>query len=170
METFLQEPNNKKRNGAVLAGAVIAGIVIVGAFLGLVSMKKSTQEVLVDAMQGAYKEGSPEFEKYTKKIVAETDTDKTSESPTGMGTITMAIHGRLHNLTGKTLVGLEIKVGVVDLKGNPVKEKTTIVIPKDIEKLEPDGVLPVQVNIDGFARDDDRANVRWKVTAIKVAD
>jgi hypothetical protein len=33
--------------------------------------------------------------------------------------------------------------------------------------LKPGESIDVTVNIDGFKEDDDRANARWKVTAIK---
>jgi hypothetical protein len=170
MDNFLQEPDIKKGNGKVFLLASIIGILIIGAVLGLVSLKKSTQQIQVDAMDGAYREGSPEFEKYTKKIIAETNEDRTTQSPTGMGTIMMSIHGSFRNITGKTLTGLEIKVAVVDSFGKVVKEKTTVVVPKELEKLENNQVLSVQVTIEGFEKTDDRANIRWKVTAIKVQE
>lgn len=170
MDNFLQEPQIKKGNGKVFLIASFIGILIIGSVLGLVSLKKSTQQIQVDAMEGAYREGSPEFEKYTRKIIAETNEDRTTYSPTGMGTIMMSIHGSFRNITGKTLTGLEIKVGVVDSFGNMVKEKTMIIVPKEVEKLDNNQVLPVQVTIEGFAKDDDRANIRWKVIAIKVQE
>jgi hypothetical protein len=170
MDTFLQQPPKNNGNTKIFLLASAVGILVVGAFLGLVSLKKSTQQIQVDAMDGAYREGSPEFEKYTKKIIAETNEDRTTQSPTGMGTIMMSIHGNLRNITGKTIVGLEVKVGVVDSFGKLIKEKTTVVVPKEFEKFEHNQTLPVQVTIEGFAKDDDRANIRWKVTAIKVLE
>jgi hypothetical protein len=170
MERFLKEPPKQTGNTKVFLIAALIGIVVVGTILGLVSLKKSTQQIQVDAMANAYREGSPEFERYTKKIVAETNEERTTQSPTGMGTVMMSIHGRIRNITGKTLTGLELKIGVVDSFGNVIKEKTTVVIPKEVETLEHNGVLPVQTTIEGFAKDDDRANIRWKVIAIKVQE
>ena len=171
MDTLLQQTENKKNKNIIFLAAIGIGLVIVLVFLGLVSLKSSTKQIQTQALEGAFREGTPEFEKYTKKIIAETNEDKTTWSPTGMGTIIMSIHGRLRNITGKTLTGLEIKVGVVDSFGNPVKEKTTVVIPKEeVTQLATGEVLPVQVTIEGFNKDDDRANIRWKVTAIKVQE
>ncbi len=167
MDTFLKEPEKKSNSNAIFIVAIIAGVLIVGAILGLVALKKTTQQIQVDALEGAFYEGSPEFEQYTKKIIAETNHDKTTESPTGMGTIVMSIRGEITNITGKTLTGLELKVSVVDQINNPVKEKTFVVIPKEVDSLETAKTLPVQVSIEGFNKDDDRANIRWKVTAIK---
>lgn len=170
MDTFLKEPEKKSNSNAVFIVAIIVGVLIVGAVLGLVSLKKSTQQIQVDALEGAFYEGSPEFEQYTKKIIAETNLDKTTESPTGMGTIVMSIRGEISNLTGKTLTGLELRVTVVDQSDNPVKEKTFVVIPKEVDSLETGKTLPIQVSVEGFNRDDDRANIRWKVTAIKIKE
>lgn len=171
MDTFLKQPEEKKGNNMIFLAAIGIGLVIVLAFLGLVSLKSSTKQIQTQALEGAFREGTPEFEKYTKKIIAETDEDRTTYSPTGMGTIMMSIRGKIRNITGKPLTGLELKVAVVDSFGNPVKEKTTVVIPKeDVTKLETGQVLPVQVTIEGFNKDDDRANIRWKVTAIKVEE
>ena len=171
MDTFLQQPEKKKGKNMVFLAAIGVGLLIVLAFLGLVSLKSSTKQIQTQALEDAFREGSPEFEKYTKKIVAETDEDRTTYSPTGMGTIMMSIRGRIRNITGKTLSGLEIKVAVIDSFGKPIKEKMTVVIPKeDVTKLEHGQILPVQVTIEGFSKEDDRANIRWKVTAIKVQE
>jgi hypothetical protein len=171
MDTFLQQPEKKKSNNTIFWASIGIGLALVIGFLAIVSLKSSTKQIQTQALEGAFREGTPEFEKYTKKIIAETNEDKTTWSPTGMGTIIMSIHGRLRNITGKTLTGLEVKVGVIDSFGNVVKEKTTVVIPKEeITELENSGILPVQVTIEGFNKDDDRANIRWKVTAIKVKE
>lgn len=170
MDGFLKQPEPKKGINKIFVLGLIAGIAVVAVVLIMVSMKPSTQQIQVAALEGAFLEGSPEFEKYTKKIVCETDLDNTQQSPTGLGTIMMSIRGKIRNITGKTLTGLELKVGVIDTFGNMVKEKTVVVIPKEVERLEHSGVMPVQVVIEGFNKDDDRANIRWKVTAIKVAD
>lgn len=171
MDTFLRQPEKKKGKNTIFLAAIGIGLVLVLGFLGLVSLKSSTVQIQTQALEGAFREGTPEFERHTKKIVAETDENNTMESPTGMGTITMSIRGRIRNLTGKPLTGLEIKVTVIDSFEKPIKEKTTVIIPKDdVTQLESGQILPVQVTIEGFNKDDDRANIRWKVTAIKVKE
>ena len=170
MDSFLKQPDEKTGSKAIFIVSVIIGVLVIGGLLGLVSMKKSTQEIQKNALEGAFYEGSPEFSMFTKKIIAETDSDRTTEARTGLGTIMMSIRGKISNLTDKTLTGLEIKVAVVDSNGNPVKEKTSVVIPKEVESLAPGKDLPVQLSIEGFDKDDDRANIRWKVTAIKIGD
>lgn len=169
MATFLEEEKKEKQGiNKVLIGALLAGFVVVAAFVGLFALKPTNQQIQEQALEGAFREGSPEFAQYTKRIIAQTDENRTTQSPTGMGTIVMSIGGIIRNITGKTLTGLELNVSVIDSFGKPIKDKTLIVIPKQSEKLENNQSLPVQVLIEGFSKDDDRANIRWKVTAIKI--
>lgn len=170
MNDFLSE--NKQREGNVgnkyLLPAVGIGLLIVAAAIAFIALRPSTEEVHEQVLSDAVREGSPEFAVLTKKIAIETDENRTMQSSTGLGTIVMNIAGKIRNMTGKTLTGLEIKVGVVDSFGGVVKEKTLIVVPKQTERIANNEVFPVQVLMEGFNKDADRANIRWKVTAIKV--
>lgn len=171
MSTLLQESNNdnsgKGSNKLLWVGLGI-GLIVVLAAVALVSLSPSATQVDQQVLEGAFREGSPEFETYTKKVVARTNEDQTTKSGTAVGTIVMSISGAIRNITGKTLTGLELKVTVVDLAGTPLKEKTVIVIPRQQERLENNQSMPVRVNIEGFESDANIANIRWKVTAIKV--
>jgi hypothetical protein len=169
MKSF-EEINKKPEKGAKTAfwvAAIVAGLIL-AAVVAFLYTRPTSQEYQQQTLDGAVREGSPEFAELTRKIVLETDTERTSESPTAMGTIQMAIWGKVRNLTGKTITGLEARVTVVDLVEKPVREKTVILIPKQQASIEPSEVLPVQVIMDGFAKEDNRANIHWKVTAIKV--
>lgn len=146
---------------AAVAALAIAGIVAV------ILTRPTTEEYQQQTIEGAFREGSPEFAALTKKIAVENDTERTTESPVAMGTIQMSIWGRVRNLTGKTITGLELKVSVVDLAEKTIKEKTEIIIPKKQASIEPFQVMPVNVIMDGFHKEDNRANIHWKVTAIK---
>lgn len=125
------------------------------------------EEQQEQALSGAFREGTPEFDAITKRIVAENDEDKTWFSPVGTGGIMMNIAGKIRNNSEKTLTGLEIKVAVVDSFDKVVKDKVLTVVPNQQKKLEPKGEMNVTIRIDGFKPDDDRARIRWKVTAIK---
>lgn len=168
METLLQKPNKDKGSNKILIAALTAAILAVLAIVALVAFKPAPVQVEQQTLESAFREGSPEFQNYTKKIAAQTDENATTSSPTAMGTKMMSIGGIIRNFTGKTLTGLELKVTVVDTFNNPLKEKTIIVIPKQYETLDNNQTMAVRVNIDGFALDADLANIRWKVTAIKV--
>lgn len=167
MDSFLEGKKEKQGNSKVLIGAILIAFVVVAALVGLVALRPSKEEAQKEVLAGAFREGSPEFAVLTRKIIAQTDENRTTQSPTAMGTIVMSIGGIIRNITGKTLTGLELKVAVVDLSNNVVKEKLITVIPNQLESLGNNQTMNVQVPIDGFAKDDDRANIRWKVTAIK---
>jgi hypothetical protein len=168
MDTLLQNQKEEKRgiNKVFLAAAVVAILLIAGVGW-LFTLQPTAEEKKQKAMEGSHLEGSLEFEKYTNNIVINTDMNSTMESPTGLGTIAMAIHGDIRNRGEKAINGLEVKVGVIDKFNKVIKEKKLMVVPNQIERLNPQETIHVVVPMDGFKKDDDRANVRWKVTAIR---
>lgn len=167
MNSFLEKPTAKTGNGKNFIKTLMVAVLLVVSTSGFYSTCTSRQAVQQQQLEGAVREGTPEFEVLTKRIVIQTDEENTMQSPTGMGTITMFIRGKIRNFTGKTLSGLEIKVTVVDQLEKPVKDKTLIVVPSQQPTLETNQTMPVSVMIEGFSKDDDRAMIRWKVTAIK---
>jgi hypothetical protein len=166
LENFNQKPEKGSKAAFWVAG-ILAALAVV-AIVAYMMYAPTRQEVVQASIEGALREGNPEFDALTKKIVAENDVERTSESPTGLGTIQMSIWGKIRNLTGKRLTGLELQVSVIDLNSKSIRDKTVIVIPKQQPALDNYQTMPVQIIMDGFAKDDDRANIRWKVTAIKV--
>ena len=167
METLEQHNAPKKGINKIFIFAFIIAALAIGGVIWLISLKPSMQQQVEVTMDGAFREGSPEFVALTKKIAIQTDEDRTMESPIGLGTIVMSIGGKIKNLTGKTVTGLEINVAVIDTFGKPVKDKTLIVVPNQYTRLNTDEVADITVRIDGFDPKADRANIRWKVTAIK---
>lgn len=167
METL--EKHNAPGNGInkILIVAFIIAAALIGGAVYLLSLQPSREEQKQQSIEGAVRPGSPEFDALTKRIVIQTDEDRTMQSPIGLGTIVMSIGGEIKNLSDKTITGLEINVAVVDTFGNALKDKTLIVVPKQYTRLNPNEVADVTVRIDGFKKEDDRANIRWKVTAIK---
>jgi hypothetical protein len=167
MDTFLQKNDEKKgiNKGFILA-FLIAAVLIAGGIY-LLTFLPTMDEQRAQMLEGFYLEGTPEFDQITKDLVISTDTDRTTQSPTGLGTIQMNIVGKIRNKGSKTINGLEIKVGVVDRFNEILREKKVVVIPGQHQSLEPAEIIPVTITLDGFAKDDDRANVRWKVTGIR---
>jgi hypothetical protein len=167
LEDIEKKPERGSR-GAFWIVAVI-GVLIVGGIIAFLFTRPTTKEFQQQAIEGALREG-PEFDAINRRIAVENDEDKTSESPTAMGTIQMSIWGKVRNLTtDKTITGLEIKVTIVDLAEKPVREKTVIVIPQQQPNLGPSEVMPVHIIMDGFQKTDNRANIHWKVTAVKIS-
>ena len=171
MDNFLQEKSEKKsRLSGVLVGALLLAAAIVAGGLWLLTFQPNREEQQKQQLVGAFTEGAPEFDNYTKQIVITTDLDRTTESPLGLGTIQMSIHGTIRNKGTKAINGLEVTVGVVDKQNKIIREKKTMVVPNQSETLQPNETIPVFVPMDGFSKKDDRANIRWKVSAIRFAN
>jgi len=167
MDNFLQETKEKSRVSGVLIGALLIAAAIVAGGLWLLSFQPTREEQQQQQLAGAFLAGSPEFEEYTKQIIITTNFDRTTESPLGLGTVQMSIHGDIRNKGTKTINGLEVTVSVVDIKNQIVKEKKTMVVPNQSPILQPNETMQVFVPMDGFKKDDDRANIRWRVSAIR---
>jgi hypothetical protein len=154
-------------NKNFLIAILIAVLLVAGGILLIWKFKPSMQEQQEQALSGAVREGMPGFSEITRRIVAETNEDETWSSPVGTGYVMMQIAGRIRNNSDKILTGLEIQVSVVDISGKVVKDNTVLVVPNQRKTLAPKEQMNVTIRIDGFSPDDDRANIRWKVTAIK---
>jgi hypothetical protein len=162
-----QEEKKKGINKLFVVGFIIGALIIAG-IIGLLSRKPSMDDQKANLLRGAYTEGSPEFQDLQKDIILSTDTDRTVESPMAAGTISMFIHGNIRNKGTRTITILEINAAVVTrFKSTVLKEKRVLVLPVQLARLEPGQTVPVTLTMDGFDKDDDRADIRWKVTAIK---
>ncbi|CAN5547754.1 hypothetical protein BH10ACI1_BH10ACI1_26310 [soil metagenome] len=168
MDTLLQQEKKEKGSNKVLFAAIGAAILIVAVLVGFYATRPPHEEKKKQYLEGAYLQGSPEFEVLTKKIVIINDADNTLQSPTGLGTITMFTRSKIRNISDKTITALEIQVGVLDQFDKVIREKKQIIIPTFQETLPPNQDISITVPIEGFSKDDDRARVQWKVTAIKV--
>jgi hypothetical protein len=163
----LFKPEEKKGINKVFIVALLIGMVVIGAAIGVLSLKPSSEEQTAKILEGSFHEGSPEFDELTKDIIISTD-QNTIQSPMITGTISMFINGKIRNKGTRTLNALEINVAVVTQFNKVLKERRILVVPTQVPRLEPDQTIPVTLSLDGFAKDDDRANIRWKVTAIRV--
>ena len=166
---MIELQRNRSVNGSVnwglLIGVVIA-LVLIGGAIFLLSRKPPVSEQAAQLIASAYQEGSPEFNDLSKDIIIATD-DRTVESPTGLGTISMYIYGKIHNKGTKTIDILQVDAAVVTQFNQVLKSKRILVVPVQQATLGPGETIPITLTLDGFSRDDDRANIRWKVTAIR---
>lgn len=169
MDTLMGPKEERKGiNKAFLLGGLV-GLIALGALVTVLLMQPSREEQMANVLDGSFHEGSPEFNALTKDIVISTE-DDTVESPNAFGSISMYISGLIRNRGQKVLNGLEVNVAVVDRFNQVLKEKRILVIPTQRPQLGPNETIPVHLEISGFTKDDDRANIRWKVTAIRTAD
>ena len=168
MDTFLKNEKVEKGSNKVLFGAIGAAILVVVTLVVFLALQTAPEDQKKQYLEGAFLEGSPEFEAMTKKIPVLNDAEHTMYSFTGLGTITMFTRSNIRNTSDKTITALEIKVSILDQFDKVVKEKKQIVIPVFKENLPPNENLPITIPVEGFNKNDDRARVQWKVTAIKV--
>jgi len=146
----------------IIGVAVVAAILIAGLFYGLMRLGGGGGPT---GLQGAIREGAPEFEKNKPNIVL--DEPEATEAKRALGDITMTLSTTVRNLTGKTLTGLEIRGAVVDYDGKPVKQRAVVVIPGRQTELPPNKTLPVNITLDGMSDTDARANIKMEVTGFK---
>jgi len=165
MESLLPKEERRSFNKAFLVGIVVA-IALIGAIILLLSRTPPANEQMAQLIASAYHEGTPEFTNLSKDIIISTD-DRTVESPTGLGTISMYIYGKIRNKGTNTIDILEINVAVIDQFNQVLKEKRILVVPVQQLTLDPNQTIPVTLAMEGFSKNDDRANIRWKVTSIR---
>ena len=163
----LFKPEEKKSVNKVFIVALLIGVVVIGSAIWVMSFRPSIEDQTAKILEGSIRAGSPEFADLTKDIIISTDKN-TIESPMAMGTISMFISGKIRNKGTHTMNALEINVAVVTQFNEVLKEKRILVVPTQVPRLEPEQIIPVTLSLDGFAKTDDRANIRWKVTAIRV--
>lgn len=169
MDTILGKEKEKRGINKVFVVGILVGVVAIGAVLWVLSLRPPIEEQKAQILEGAYREGMPGFDELSKEIIISTD-DRTVESPTAFGYISMYIHGKIRNKGTQTVDVLEVQVMVVDRFNQPLKEKRVLVVPQQQPELQPNETIPITLTLDGFNESDDRANIRWKVTAISAKE
>jgi hypothetical protein len=167
MESLLAKEEKRGVNRTFIIAIVIA-LALIGIVVFLLSRTPPADQRKEKILASAFHEGDPEFKDLSKDIIIATD-DRTVESPTGLGTISMFIRGNIHNKGDRTIDILEVNVSVITQFNEVIKEKRMLVIPVQQPSLGPGQDIPVTLTIDGFSKNDDRANIRWKVTAAHAA-
>ncbi len=163
----LLNPKAIKRNiNPIFIGGVVVALAAIGIAIYLLSFKPPMEVQTARILEGAVREGQPGFAELNKDIIIATD-DNTVESPMGMGTISMFIKGNVKNKGTRTYSVLEVNVAVITQKNEVLREKRVLVVPIQRPVLVPGDTIPITLTLDGFDRKDDRANIRWRVTAIK---
>lgn len=168
MENLFEHKEEKKGlNKGFLIGGIV-GVFVIAIIILLAMQQPSMVDQEAAVLADAHREGSPEFQEITKDIIISTG-DNTVQYANAFGGISMAIVGNIRNKGNRAINGLEVNVAVVDQFNQMIKDKSVLVVPKQQEVLAPGDSIPITLTLDGFKKDDDRANIRWKVTAIRVA-
>ena len=169
MDAFLEPQENKKGFNWTLVIGSIVGLLLIGAALLLLMRQPSMEDQRATVLEGSSREGSPEFDRITKDIIITTAED-TVESPNAFGSISMYIHGTILNKGDRIINGLEVNVAVVDINNKVLREERRLLVQTQRPELAPGQTIDVRLEISGFSPKDDRANIRWKVTAIRAAN
>lgn len=166
MDQFLEERDEKRGVNKVFIVALLGAAVLIGVVIVVMSFWPSLDDRMAQVLAGAYHEGSPEFAELNRDIII--SNDNTIESPMATGKISMFLHGRIRNKGTRTVTVLEVNAAVVTQFNQVLRERRMLVVPQQQASLGPDESIPITLTLDGFDKSDDRANIRWRVTAIKV--
>lgn len=169
MESFTTEKRDGGGSSKLFWGIMFVGMLAVAGLLTWYFLQPAppVQEV---RLQNAVREGTPEFEFYKSRVIISENHDFSTKSESMVGGIQMKLVGVVKNFSEKTITGMEVIGIVVDEHGKTVKEKTAIVIPTQAKQLENNKTMPVYVIIDGFKPQDDLANFKLRVSAVKTLE
>src|SRR3954452_25474212 len=102
MDELFGTNDEKKGINKAFVGAIIAALVLIGVVIWVLSFRPSMEQQTAQILAGSFHEGSPEYAELNKDIIISTDPD-TVQSPTGMGTISMFIKGKIRNKGTRTI-------------------------------------------------------------------
>ncbi|MBA2378835.1 MAG: hypothetical protein H0V76_04595 [Blastocatellia bacterium] len=162
--TKLNDKPVRSYSGFIIGGLI--GVVLIAIVAIYILQQPSREEQIATVLATAHQPGAPEFEELAKDIVISTG-ENTVESPNAFGSISMFIVGTVRNNGQRLITVLEVNAAVVDLEENVIREKRVLVVPAQQPQLGAESSVPVTLSIDGFSTKDDRANIRWSVTAIR---
>ncbi len=166
MDTIMQNNQGAGSSKRIMWIVMLVGALVIAALVAWAVMTPSQRQE-TPRLENALREG-PEFEELKRKIVVETAQDFTTEARSMTSGVQMNLVGVVRNFTQRPITGLEVVGSVVDKDGNVVKEKSLIAIPTRLPRLEPNRTMPIQIQITGFDEKDDRSNIKWRITGIKV--
>jgi hypothetical protein len=168
-----EKQQEQKATIYVTAAIVLLAALLIGGFIYIrkTAPKAEEEKARLTTLENAVRPGSPEWKQYAEKIVL--DPPEAVESKRAVGDIWMQLQTTVRNFTGRAITGLEMRGVVVDLKGNPVKDKTLVIIPgylnsQQITELDNNKTLRVPISIDGFKATDVRANIKMEITGFKL--
>ena len=159
-ERQVSPADEDSRRKLIIVVAVIAALIIAVFFYFL--MRASGGGQAEPTLTNAIRAGSPEFTQFAPKITL--DEPEADQANRALGDIVMNLRTTARNFTGRTLNGLEIRASVVDHQGQPVKQRTVVVIPAKRAELDPNRTMPVEIRLEGMTDKDDRANIKMEVT------
>jgi len=175
---LIQEEKQNEEQGAqqkIFIIVAVVSVLLIGLsgfwFIRMGGGRGSSSYVINPSvkLEGAnvIREGTPEFEKYKDKIIM--DPPEAIEADRAIGDTVMTLYGEVRNFSGRAIEGLEVYGAVVNLDGKVVKERTVVAIPNQQDTLENNRNFKARVHFEGFRLEDDRANIKMRVTAFRFA-
>lgn len=156
------ETDSSRRRIFILVAVITGTVILLGVLL--IARRAPSGVSAQPQLEGAIRAGSPDFQTYLDRIFVDFNPDENAtEASRPLGDIVMEMRPTIRNFTGRTIDGLELHATVVDLDNNPVKEKTVV---RQVE-IEPNKTLVVPILMEGFKKDDTRANIRIVVTGFR---
>ncbi len=149
----------------VIIGVAVIAALLIGALIYFL-LRATGGGTPAATLQGAIRPGGAEWNEYHPKLVL--DPPEADEARRPLGDIVMTLRTVVRNFTGRTVDGLEVKGTVVDSQGQPVRERSVVVIPTRQPDLGPNKTMVVQVVIEGFKESDNRANIKMEVTGFRL--
>jgi hypothetical protein len=165
-----EEADASRRKIFIVVGLVTA--LLVAALVYLATRRSDDGgQAAQPRLEGALRADSPEFAQARDRIRIDYIVDNdTGDSVSAIGGRTITPTPTIRNFTGRTISGLELKASVLDLEGQPVRERTVIAIPNAAAgrtELEPNKFVKISIPIEGFKKEDTTANVRIEVTGVR---
>jgi hypothetical protein len=120
---------NNRTTWTIYVSVGIISLLLIGGIIYIAKRPGATGAEQAK-LEGAFRQGSPEFEKY--KALITVDKPEATEGARAIGDIQMRLTTTVRNFTGKTIDGLEMRAAVVDMEGKPVKERTVTIIPNNV--------------------------------------
>jgi hypothetical protein len=152
----------------IFIGAAIVSALLIAALVFWATRSGTSGAGQQPRLEGAIRADSPEFAKIRELLVVDfSPDDHALESTRAVGDIVINMTPTVRNFTGRTVNGLELQATVVDPVGNAIQQRTIIPIPNRQPELEHNKVLEVPIRMEGFKKDDVRANIRVELTGVK---
>ena len=170
MSAKLNDEADAARRKIFIIAAIVSALLI-AALVFWATRSGSNGAAQQPRLAGAIRADSSEFAQLRDRIIVDFNADDDAfESTRAVGDIVMTIRPKVRNFTGRTITGLELLATVVDLDDKPVRQRTRIAIPNaetGQSELEHNKVVVVPILMEGFKKEDVRANIRVEVTGVK---
>lgn len=151
----------------IFIGAAILSALLIAALVFWATRSGPSGPAQQPRLAGAIRADAPEFARVRELLMVDFNPDDHAlESTRAIGDVVINMTPKVRNFTGRTVNGLELQATVIDPAGNPLQQRTVIPIPNRQPELEPNKVLEVPIRMEGFRKDDVRANIRVELTGV----